>query len=110
MTTSTENRYRLHPQAASRKVAGEVFVVTDDRAFHRLHVATSVALFDALAGTANGVSPRELTELLLREFDVTPDQAAQDVADFLAALLARHLAVPAELAAASAAPLAEVSP
>ncbi len=94
-TATTQIRYRLHPQAAHRKVGGEVFVVTGDRAFHRLHTATAIELFDALAITDDGVSAEELTALLRRDYDVSDALAQKDVAEFLDLLLSRQLAVPA---------------
>ena len=50
MTAATETtRFRVHPQAAHRRVGGEYFVVTGDRAFHRLRLTTAVDLFEAIA-------------------------------------------------------------
>ncbi len=95
MMATTEIRYRLHPQAAHRKVAGEVFVVTGDRAFHRMQNATAVDLFDALACADAGATAEELTALLLHTYDVPEHEARADVAAFLETLLARQLAVPA---------------
>lgn len=94
-SATTQIRYHLHPQAAHRAVAGEVFVVTGDRAFHRLQAATAVALFAELGRTAAGSSEGELTDLLVRDFEVTQAQARADVTIFLATLVQRHLAVAA---------------
>ena len=91
MNTRAEVRYRIHPEAAHRVVAGEVFVVTGDRAFHRLHVATAIDLFGELA--KNGASARELAAVLTERYQVSPTQADQDVQDFVATLLERQLAV-----------------
>jgi hypothetical protein len=93
MSETAQLRYQLHPQAAHRTVAGEVFVVTGDRAFHRLQAASSIALFDALSRSPAGACADELTDLLLREFAVTEAQARADVATFLATLVQRQLAV-----------------
>ena len=95
MTTTAQHRYRLHPQAAHRKVAGEVFVVTGDRAFHRLQATTAVDLFDALAQSAAGVSAQELSALLVQKYAVGEAEAQRDVAEFLATVQARQLAVSA---------------
>ena len=103
MMATHELRYCLHPQAAHRKVAGEVFIVTGDRAFHRLQTVTAVDLFDSLAQSAAGMSADELTALLLQRYDVSETTARADVATFLQTLLARQLAVPAPLAQPAAA-------
>ena len=96
MTATTQLRYRLHPQAAHRKVAGEVFVVTGDRAFHRMQTTTAIALFDALGQAEAGASPGELVAALCQQFDVTKATAENDVADFIATLVTRQLAVPVD--------------
>lgn len=86
-----EPRYGLHPQAAHRAVAGEVFVVTGDRAFHRLSVPTAVELFEALA---RGACRRaDLVELLLERYQVTREQAETDVTAFLQVLLERQVVI-----------------
>ena len=92
MTATAPIRYHLHPQAAHRKVAGEIFVVTGDRAFHRLHAATAVELFDALSQAKAGASVEELTRLLVQQYAVSEPQAREDVTAFLATLLERRLA------------------
>ena len=97
----TEVRYRVHPQAAHRQVAGEIFVVTGDRGFHRLRVSTAVALFSALV-----VRPRsmaELVSLLCERFQVDVVQAEVDVNGFLQVLLQRQLVIRDSVARESAA-------
>ncbi len=94
MTATTQLRYRLHPQAAHRKVAGEVFVVTGDRAFHRMQTATAIALFDALGQAEAGATAAELVAALRQQFDVNKVMAENDVADFIETLVTRQLAVP----------------
>ena len=92
MMGTQQHRYRLHPQAAHRKVAGELFVVTADRSFHRVQASTAVELFDALAQN-DGATRDELVSLLTHGYDVTRATAEADVAAFLDTLLARQLAV-----------------
>ncbi len=54
--------YRLHPEAAIREVAGEIFVVTDDRAFHHAHIPTAIETLAAVR--ERGRSLDELVELI----------------------------------------------
>ncbi len=108
MTVATEHRYRLHPQAAHRKVAGEVFVVTGDRAFHRLQTATAVELFAALADAPEGASADELVQRLLTTYEVSEATARADVALFLDTLVTRQLAVSTGPNAERATPTAPV--
>jgi len=82
-------RFAVHPRAAWRKVAGEYFVVTPDRSFHRLTTATAVSVFAAL--TAAPATQHELVAEVVRQFEVTPAQAESDLRDFLATLLQRQL-------------------
>lgn len=94
-----DTRFTLHPHAAHRTVGGEVFIVTDDRAFHRLESPTAIDLFQALARAVSagdgkpGASRAELVHLLVGRYDVTPEQAAADVDEFLYTLLERMVAV-----------------
>lgn len=87
--------YSLHPRAAHRSVAGEVFVVSEDRGFHRLHGATSVALFGALRDSldSTGVTVEELTSLLTAQFEVDVETAHADVVMFLNRLESKGIAV-----------------
>jgi hypothetical protein len=82
-------RFAVHPRAAWRKVAGEYFVVTPDRSFHRLTTATAVSTFAAL--TAAPATQHELVAAVVRQFEVTPAQAETDLRDFLATLLQRQV-------------------
>ena len=83
--------YALHPQAAWRTVGSEVFVVTHDRAFHRLREPSAVDLMRAIA--AGQVREPELVALLLRNYAVDAATAAADVSQFLHILTERHIAV-----------------
>ena len=82
-------RFAVHPRAVWSKVAGEYFVVTPDRSFHRLTTATAVSIFAAL--TAAPATEHELVAEVVRQFEVTPAQAQTDLRDFLATLLQRQL-------------------
>ena len=84
-------RYAVHPLAAHRTVGGEIFVVTDDRAFHRISTPTAVDLFKAL-GTA-GARRDDLVALLVGRYRVQAEQAGADVDEFLASLVGKRVAV-----------------
>lgn len=84
-------RYALHPQLAHRAVGPEVFLVTDDRAFHRLSSTTAVELFEKLK---QGECRRdELVATLTERYEVSPERAAEDVDAFLQSLLERLVIV-----------------
>jgi hypothetical protein len=82
--------YSLLPSVAHRDVAGEIFVITADRGFHRLEAATAVLLFRLLAGGPR--SAAELQEALVANFEVDPAVAHHDIAEFLLILEARQIA------------------
>lgn len=84
--------YAVHPLAAHRSVGGEVYVVTDDRAFHRLAVATAVDLFQTIV-QQGGARREELVSLLVARYQVDPPRAGVDVDAFLQTMLDRHLLV-----------------
>lgn len=75
--------------------------MSEDRGFHRLHGATSVALFaalrDALDGT--GVTVEELTSLLTARFEVDVETAHADVLMFLKRLESKGITVSRDTAA-----------
>ena len=93
--SQTKNLYVLHPLAAHRTVAGEVFVVTADRGFHHLHGETSLHLFDSLHthSTQGGLTLDALVADLTAHFAVDTITAHRDVAAFLDRLLAAGIAV-----------------
>ncbi len=90
--------YTMHPAAAAREVAGEIFVVTDDRGLHRLEVPTAVAIFRSLmAGPARRDT---LIAQLVEDFEVEWEQAASDLDRFVNELVERRIAVECEPIAA----------
>lgn len=82
--------YSLLPSVAHRDVAGEIFVITADRGFHRLQAATAVLLFRLLAGGPR--SAAALQEALVANFEVDPAVAHHDIAEFLDILVERQIA------------------
>lgn len=83
-------RYALLPSAAHREVAGEIFVISADRGFHRLQAASAVTLFRLLA--AGPRTAAELEAALVGEFEVDPQVAHHDIAEFLLILVERQIA------------------
>lgn len=91
MTENKQLQYKLHPEAAHRSVAGEVFVVTADRAFHRMQSPTAHAIYEILA--AGPATAAQLSEMVHSRYAVAPSVANRDVAAFLSVLVERGLAV-----------------
>ncbi len=87
----------VHPRAAWRNVGGEVFVITGDRAFHRLAAPTAVDLLKRLALAPATVG--ELADQLVRDYQVDTATAQRDVTAFVEALIAKQIAAPTETAA-----------
>ncbi len=86
---SDESTWSLQAGAAHRLVGGEYFVVTDDRAFHHIHVPSAVALFRQL--TLGPQTTDSLVTTLLSEFDVGEAVASRDVLAFVGTLTERQL-------------------
>jgi hypothetical protein len=84
-------------------VAGEVFVITADRGFHRLEAATAVLLFRLLAEGPR--SAAELQDAMVANFEVDPAVAHHDIAEFLHILVARQIAAAGEPDAIQASPV-----
>lgn len=94
MTSEEQTTYRVHPLASHRVVGGEVFIVTADRAFHRLSVPTAV---DAFLEIAKGTVRRaELDALIVARYRVSTQQAHEDVGAFLQSLLDKQVIVATE--------------
>ncbi|MBM4344763.1 MAG: PqqD family protein [Deltaproteobacteria bacterium] len=85
---------RLHPRAAWRSVGGEIFVITADRAFHRVAVPTAVDLIEQLAAAPARVDA--LADRLVRDYEVDRATALRDVVTFAECLVAKHIAVPVD--------------
>ena len=88
------SRYALHPKVAVRAVAGEVFLVSDDRAFHHAHLPTAVDIINALREKPRTAA--ELANLISDRYEVEPAQAARDVDTFLKMLVERMVAHPVD--------------
>lgn len=85
-------RYQLHPNAAFRQVAGEVFIVTADRAMHQFTTPTALAVFHSMQKTPATVD--EIALSLSQGFEVSVEQAAKDVASFIETLVDRQIVAP----------------
>lgn len=81
--------FALHPRASWRRVGHEFFVVTADRSFHRLQVATAVAVVQRL--TAGAASGTDLLAAVVRAFEVDEPRAAVDLHGFLTQLVERQV-------------------
>ncbi len=85
-------KYQLNPDAAFREVAGEVFVVTSDRALHQFTNATATTVFRTLR-----VGPATVGALateLGRHYEVDYNRALTDVSSFVATLVERDILAP----------------
>ena len=85
-------RYQLHPNAAFRQVAGEVFIVTADRAMHQFSTPTALAVFHTLQKTPATVD--EIAIRLSQGFEVSVEQAAKDIDSFIETLVDRQIVTP----------------
>jgi hypothetical protein len=88
------DRYPVqNPRAAWRVYDGEaVIVAPDDSTLHTLN-AVGTLIWES----ADGVTPiRAIVERLCQEFDVTPDVAERDAAEFVETLRQRGLLTIAE--------------
>ncbi len=93
-----DNRFVAHTGLVSRQIANETLLVP---------VSSRVGDLDAIY-TLNEIgsqvwtllqqpaSARQIVSMLCEEYDVSADVAAQDVAAFLDALLAKKLVMPAQ--------------
>lgn len=91
-------RLMAHAGVVSREIANETLLVP---------VSSRVGDLDAiytLSGVGprvwtllqQAVSPRQIVDTLCEEYDVSAEVAARDVAEFLDALLAKKLVMPAQ--------------
>lgn len=83
-----DTRFRPHPEAAARNIAGEAVVVTPaDSKVHELD-AVGTFIFEACDGTRTG---REVAGLVAASFEVSLETAQRDVAAFLSLLAERRV-------------------
>ena len=80
MREDAEIRYQIHPDAAWQEAADEIFVVTADNRLHNLRDAVSVTLWHTLQA---GVSIDALVDQVVTEFDVSGDEALEDIQSFI---------------------------
>lgn len=78
---------RFRPEVAFRVVGGEAFLVTPDRAMHRVTAASGVVILEALQARAH-THATLLAEVASR-FRGETEQIERDTDGFLADLLAR---------------------
>ena len=88
MTDPLEQRYRIHPLCAWRRIDDHVFVLTDRDDFVTLDDPVGLIVWQALeAGPSEGAA---LLEAVTARFDVSDEQARQDLAEFLVTLVDGH--------------------
>ncbi|MCO4761245.1 MAG: PqqD family protein [Myxococcales bacterium] len=84
-------KYRLHPGAAHREVAGEFFVITADRALHQLTNPTAATIFRTLRDAAEPATLSAVAERLTHDFEVEQPRAIADTQTFLSTLIERQI-------------------
>tara|TARA_B100001094_G_scaffold303930_1_gene332437 strand:+ start:153 stop:431 length:279 start_codon:yes stop_codon:yes gene_type:complete len=80
----------FNPEAAFRELAGELFIVTPDRALHHIALPSAVEIVKALR--AGPVDQRTIVTQLVDRFEVTEARATTDVATFLQTLVEANIA------------------
>lgn len=91
MAEANQVRYRLRDDAARREVGGEFFIVTADRAMHRIAAKSGVSVLRLLAEQPHSVA--ELATALAPRFDADFETIRADVEAFVATLRARGIAL-----------------
>ena len=77
-------RWSIHGNLVTREVGGQVFILMPDSTMHILENESALFLFQALRrGSEVGMTVPELSEALVGSFQVSLDQAVQDVSAFL---------------------------
>lgn len=90
----TSLKYTLHPKVAFRAVAGEIFLVSDDRAFHHAHLPTAIDALKALRMAPQ--SEDDLVALVTHRYSVDATTARADIRGFLQILRDRMIVVATE--------------
>jgi len=80
MSEAAKIRYQIHPDTAWQEAADEIFVVTADNRLHNLRDAVSVTLWHTLQA---GASIDALVDQVVTEFDVSADEALEDIQSFI---------------------------
>ena len=88
-----EERFRANPDLIAREIAGEYILVPTGKTAETFNGLASVNATGAFLWRllAQGRTVRELSEALAAEYELTPEQSAGDVADFLRPALERGL-------------------
>lgn|GEM_PF-3010876 len=86
MTDPLERTYRIHRLCAWRRVDDHVFILNNLDAFVTLADPVGLAVWEALEG--GPCDGEALLRRVLSRFDVAPEEARRDLAEFLVTLLA----------------------
>lgn len=81
----------MHERVAYREVGGQAFLVTTDRAMHRVRAASGVAIVKALR--EGPLTLAELTRRMQSAFRGDPDEIAATTAAFVAQLAGKGIVV-----------------
>ena len=81
-----EGKYRANPEFILREVAGETLLVPTGKTAHRLNAAivmseSGAVLWKRLVQASQTV--KELADALVEEYEISPDEASEDVSSFL---------------------------
>ncbi len=81
-------KYKINPKIAYREIKGEVFIVDTEGSF--LHKLNETASF-IWKCIKKGLEEKEIIENLLNEFDVSYEEAKNDLNEFLEMLKEKKL-------------------
>ena len=77
-----------------RRVGDKVFVLDTESVMHAMDNDVAVAIWDAFReAPAGGSSVQAVVQMIVSDFEVSPDQASRDVLDFARLLHARGILV-----------------
>ena len=89
----TEKYPVLHPQVAARIIDGEAVIVLPESGQVSILNEVSSRIWELVDGTR---SVGEITEAIVAEYDVTPEQAERDVEEFIQELVENKMLVLAD--------------
>ena len=87
---STSAHFKQHPQAVFTELDGEIALFQSSSCEYLVLNESGSAIWNALAAQP---SIAELCEILLRDFDVSPEQCLSDVKAWLAIALEKQVVI-----------------
>lgn len=80
-----------------RRVGTKVFVLDANSVMHAMENDVAVAIWTAFRDApAGGLAVQSVIQTIVRDFDVSPEQASRDVLDFACLLHARGILAPSD--------------